>query len=321
MLTGKNLILATRQFTYEDRYRSWQNILVAMVLLIITLAITIFPIHFFLRLPFSILSGLLIVRVFVIYHDYLHKAILQKSKLADILFTIIGLYVLAPKTVWKRTHDYHHKHNSKVYKLSIGAYPVFTKEKFEACSKKEKADYLFIRSPFAILFGYVFTFIFGMCINPLIQNFKKHMDSLAALLLHFAIQGLLLYFYNWQDLLLFSLIPHFVASGIGAFLFYIQHNFPEASYSNDEEWTIELAAIESSSFLEMNPLFAWFTGNIGYHHIHHLNARIPFYKLPETMAHFKELQNPKVVKINFKEINACLRLKVWDTTLNKLIPI
>ncbi len=312
MLEGKYLILATRKFASENRRKSWGYTLSTLLLLMVFLTATIINVNILFKIFCSILSGLLIVRMFAIYHDYLHEAILQRSPFAKGLFTFFGIYVLAPPRIWKRSHGYHHKYNSKLYRSSIGSYPVYTKARFEKCSSKEKKQYLFVRHPMTILFGYIFTFLFGMCIQPLLVNFKKHLDSFLALLFHFSIQFFLLYFSGWQALLFFSIIPHFIASAIGAYLFYVQHNFPGVSFSGDEKWTYEGAALDSSSYMELNPFLKWVTANIGYHHIHHLNARIPFYRLSEVMDHYEELQHPKKTTLKPGDIAACLRLKVWD---------
>ena len=135
--------------------------------------------------------------------------------------------------------------------------------------------------------------MYGMCIQSILNSFRKHVDSLYALVLHFSMQGIILYFFGWQSFLLFSLVPHFISGAFGAYLFYVQHNFPGVTFCGDAEWTYEGAAMDSSSYIELNPFLRWVTANIGYHHIHHLNARIPFYRLPEVMSHYKELQNPK----------------------------
>lgn len=321
MLKGKYLIAATKTFAKENRNLSWYYTISTLLITIGLLVATTFPIFFLLRLVLSILAGLVVVRLFVIYHDYLHGAILQKSKLADVLFAIVGIYVLAPKTVWKRTHDYHHKNNCKLYKLCIGSYPVFPKVKFEKCTPKEKLNYLFVRHPLTIAFGYIFTFIYGMCINPLMNGFFKHIDSFIALIIHFTSNVLIFWFLGWETLLYFSIIPHLVSGAIGSYLFYVQHNFPGVYFSSDEEWTYESSALESSSFLVMGPFMNWVTGNIGYHHIHHLNARIPFYNLPAAMRHFKELQTPKTITLKIKDIIACFKLKIWDADKKKMVSV
>jgi omega-6 fatty acid desaturase (delta-12 desaturase) len=222
------------------------------------------------------------------------------------------MYVLAPTGIWRRSHNHHHNHNSKLFSASIGSYPVFTKSKFTKCNFWQKKRYLIIRHPITILFGYLSTFIYGMCIQSMLNSFRKHVDSLYALVLHFSLQGIILYFWGWQSFLLFSIVPHFISGAFGAYLFYVQHNFPSVTFFGDEEWTYEGAAMDSSSYIELNPFLRWVTANIGYHHIHHINARIPFYRLPEVMNHIKELQNPKKISFMPGDIIACLKLKVWD---------
>jgi omega-6 fatty acid desaturase (delta-12 desaturase) len=129
----------------------------------------------------------------------------------------------------------------------------------------------------------------------------------------------LVFLLGWPALFLTMIIPHFIACAIGSYLFYAQHNFPGVTFSDNAGWTYEKAALESSSFMKMGPLMRWFTANIGYHHIHHLNARIPFYRLPEATAGIPELQDPKVTSLNPVEIFRCLRLKVWDVETQQMV--
>ena len=162
-------------------------------------------------------------------------------------------------------------------------------------------------------------FIYGMCINPFLNDPRKHFDCLIALLVHIAIGITITLLFGWQALLLAQTIPHFIADAIGTYLFYAQHNFPDVSFSDKAGWTYEKAALESSSFLKTNPIMAWFTANIGYHHIHHLNARIPFYRLPEVLREVPELQQAKTTSLSPIAIFRCLRLKVWDVESQRMV--
>jgi omega-6 fatty acid desaturase (delta-12 desaturase) len=318
-MTGRELILATKPFAKEDRSKSWMYLLSSLFLLAGALAGSLFLPFFLLKLVCSVLSGLLLVRMFIIYHDFQHHAILHRSVLADVIMSLYGLYVLAPASIWKRSHDHHHNHNSKLFSASIGSYPIATKANFLSMCAGERKMYLFIRHPLTILSGYFTMFIFGMCISSFISSPKKHYDSLIALVLH----GLLIYFtvtiFGWQAWLLTIFIPMFIACAMGAYLFYAQHNFPATTFSCKEEWKYEMAALESSSYMVMSPFMNFMTGNIGYHHIHHLNSRIPFYRLPEAMAAIPQLQRARKTSLSIKEIMACLRLKVWDPETNKMI--
>ncbi|MCB0782756.1 MAG: fatty acid desaturase, partial [Flavobacteriales bacterium] len=104
-----------------------------------------------------------------------------------------------------------------------------------------------------------------------------------------------------------------------AYLFYAQHNFPTATFADKDGWSYVNAALGSSSYMKMSQVMHWFTGNIGYHHIHHLNARIPFYRLPEAFEAIPELQEAKTTSLMPGEIVRCLRLKVWDPQLGRMI--
>ncbi len=319
MLEGKQLILATKPFMKEDRFKSWYYTLSTLFILIALLFGTIHNFHWSLKLLSSIAAGFVIVRLFVIYHDHQHKSILNKSKAADILFTIFGFYVLAPTGIWSRSHDYHHKNNSKLYSASIGSYPIYSKQKFLKSSKSEQRHYLFIRHPLTIAFGFIFAFMWGMCFQSIINRFSKHIDSLVALIVHFAYQFAVFYFLGWHTWILLCAIPHFISGAMGAYLFYAQHNFPGATFKGNEDWTYEGAALESSSYMELSAPLKWATANIGYHHIHHINARIPFYRLPEVMDAIPELHTTKRTSLKPKDVMACFKLKVWDLENQKMV--
>jgi omega-6 fatty acid desaturase (delta-12 desaturase) len=123
----------------------------------------------------------------------------------------------------------------------------------------------------------------------------------------------------WEIMLLGVIVPSAIASAFGAYLFYAQHNFPEVKIRDREEWNYVFAALHSSSYMKMSPLMHWFSANIGYHHVHHLNARIPFYRLPEAMAEIEELQSPPTISLHPLDIYRCLRLKLWDVKRGRLV--
>jgi omega-6 fatty acid desaturase (delta-12 desaturase) len=270
------------------------------------------------RVACSVLTGLLYLRLFVIYHDQQHGAILPRSKLAECFMRVFGVLILSPSSVWRSSHNHHHTHNSKLRGSHIGSFPIMTSAQFLKSSKGVRFRYLFMRHPLTILFGYVFIFLHGMCLYPCFNDPWEHADCFIAFVLHIAIGAALVWLLGWPALFLTLIIPHFIASAIGSYLFYAQHNFPGVSFSDNAGWTYEKAALESSSFMKMGPVMRWFTANIGYHHIHHLNARIPFYRLPEATAGIPELQTPKTTSLHPAEIIRCLRLKVWDVEAQQM---
>lgn len=321
MLLGKNLILATKPFAKEIRSKSWFHTISTLSLLVLALTGALIAPMVGLKLLSSVLAGLLLIRMFIIYHDHQHHTILTHSKIADAIMTVFGLYMLSPTSIWKRSHDHHHNHNSKLFSASIGSYPIVTRKKYLEMSPAQKFIYLAVRHPVTIALGYFSMFIIGMCLRSFISNPRKHYDSLIALLLHFTVAVCLFVFMGWQAWFFMFFLPFIIAFGMGAYLFYAQHNFPGVEFYENKNWVYEKAALESSSFMKMNPVMEWFTGNIGYHHIHHLNSKIPFYRLPEVMKHFEELQNCKVTRLTPKDMNACFKLKVWDQESNQMIGV
>ncbi len=322
MRTGRDLIMATLPFAKEIKWKSWFHTLSTLVLLIAVNTLTFLPIHIGFRIAASIFSGLILVRMFVIYHDNQHHSVLDKSKLGSAIFTLFGLYVLAPKSIWKRSHDYHHNHNSKLFSASIGSYPIITKEKFKRCSPMQKFSYLAIRHPLTIAFGYIIVFMYGLCLQSFLSKAKQHWDSFIALVLHGVFIWATCYFFGWHTMILAITVPFMIACCIGSYLFYAQHNFPGVEFKEDKiEWSYTHAALESSSYMVMNPFWRWVTANIGYHHIHHLNSRIPFYRLPEIMAALPELQHSKTTTLNPVDIYRCFKLKVWDTQKKQMVGV
>lgn len=319
MRQGKELILATKPYAKEVRWLSWYYTISTLLILIALFAGTVLLPVFIGRLACSVMAGLVLVRLFVIYHDHQHHSILTKSWIADALFTAFGILILVPTSIWKRTHDYHHAHNSRLYTASIGSFPIFTREKYLKCSRAQQIGYLAIRHPLTILFGYLSVFLYGMTIQSFLSSPGKHWDSMIAVVLHVAISILIIIFFGWNVWLLSVCIPFSIACAMGAYLFYAQHNFPGVTFKEDIEWSYDFAALESSSHMEMNFFWRWVTANIGYHHIHHINSRIPFYRLPEVMAAIPELQAAKTTSLNPSDIIACCRLKVWDPQRQQMI--
>ena len=321
MTPPQTLHVRTKAFAKDQPLKSWWCIVSTTFLVIAALAGTFPALPLPVRLACSGLAGLLLVRLFVIYHDHQHHAILPKSHLADLYMRVFGLFVLCPSSIWRSSHDYHHAHNSKLRSAHIGSYPVMTKSQYEVSSRGDRFKYLFIRHPLTILFGYVFVFLIGMVIYPFINSPRQHYDCLLALLLHVTMGVVLVLMFGWLALALTLVIPLAIASMLGAYMFYAQHNFPTVTFKDKAGWTYEGAALESSSYMKTNKLMAWFTGNIGYHHIHHINHRIPFYRLPETFRAIPELQRAKTTSLWPAEIIRCLRLKVWCVETQRMVGV
>lgn len=316
--TGPELILATRPFASEIRWLSWCHVGIGTGLLAVALAGTLLVSNVGLRLLCSVLSGLLMLRMFVIYHDQQHHAILSNSRLAEGFMWLFGVLALSPSSIWRSSHNHHHAHNSQLRGAHIGSFPIMTAEAFRKAPRSTRVKYLFMRHPITIGLGYVFIFLFGMCLKPLMTQPRQHWDCFLALALHGIIAWLLASWGGIQAVFFAQTLPCLLLYAIGSYLFYVQHNFPGVSFRDRFGWTYEAAALESSSFLVTGPIMRWFSGNIGYHHIHHLNARIPFYRLPEAMRAIPELQFPKTTSLKLREIVRCFQLKVWDVATQRM---
>jgi acyl-lipid omega-6 desaturase (Delta-12 desaturase) len=322
MRTGKELIAASKAFTGEDRVRSWTETLVTLALAMVVFASLFFPqVPLLLRFGLSFVCSLFYVRLFVIYHDYQHNAILQRSASATFLMQAIGIYLLAPQTIWKRSHDYHHNNNSKLTISGIGSYPTICKDRFLKLSRRDKAIYLLNRHPLTVIFGYFTLFIYWLNLKSFIQSPSKHLDSLFALVFHFVAGFCTWYFLGGSTFVIAWFAPFFIAFGTGSYLFYCQHNFPGAQFRENHDWKYDHAALESTSFMQMNRVMQWFTGNIGFHHVHHLNSRIPFYRLPEAMREIPELHHVRTTNWNPVEVLRCFQLKLWDPEQSKMITL
>lgn len=321
MREGKELILATKPFAKEIRWKSWYFTITSFILLIAGITGTfLFP-YLVLRILSGIFTACMLARVFIIFHDYQHHTILQQSSFAKVLFTIFGIYMITPPSIWKRSHDHHHNHNSKLFSASIGSYPIMTRKKYEEASKAEQRSYRAVRHPLTMVFAYFTMFLYGMCIQSFISSPRRHWDSLVIVVLHVSIAVYLFVAMGWLVWFLAFFLPFFLSHMLGAYLFYAQHNFEGVKFRTNSDWNYSKAALESSSFMKLNKILTWITANIGYHHIHHMNARIPFYRLPETMKAIPELQQVKQTSLNPVDIYKCLRLAVWDPEQDRMLRI
>ena len=321
MRSSKELILATKTYTGEDRQKSWLETLGTILLVSIFLFVSFSALPLFVKFVASIISGLLYVRMFVIYHDYQHHAILQKSATAKIIMQFFGIYLLAPQTIWKRSHDHHHNHNSKLTISGIGSFPTISKKKFLSLTKAQQNLYLANRHWLTVIFGYITLFIYWLNVKSFIQSPAKHFDSFVALVFHFAMGAFIWIQLGFAAFLLGWFVPFFLAFALGSYLFYCQHNFPGAEFKENQDWRYDHAALSSTSFMVMSKPMQWLTGNIGYHHVHHLNSRIPFYRLPEAMRDMPELHGVYTTSWNPVEMYRCFKLKLWDTEKGKMITL
>ena len=318
-MQGNELVAVTRPFAREDRWRSIGHVVSTFGLLAMATAMAALSPHWALRALGMVLEGLLIVRAFILAHDFQHGAILRKSLVGSLLFSLYGTLVLTPPRVWRATHNYHHAHTAKIVGAQIGSYPVMTVEMWRRASRGKRIAYAIARHPLNILFGYLTIFLGGMCVGAFVRNPREHWDSAIAFVVHVALLVASTHFFGFEMTLFVLVGPLFIACALGSYLFYAQHNFPGVFMQPRQTWTFARAAIESSSFMRCGAIMSFFTGDIGYHHVHHLNAAIPFYRLREAMAAIPELQVEPQTSLSLSDIRACFNLKLWDPQAGKMV--
>jgi omega-6 fatty acid desaturase (delta-12 desaturase) len=318
MRDAKELLIASKQYAHEIRATSWWCLISTFCILGVLLTAACLDLPLVIRIPASIATGLVMIRVFILYHDYHHGTILSGSRVAGLILNTYGIFTLSPPSIWKRSHDHHHKNNSIILGASIGSYPVMSIDAYATASFWQRVGYSISRHPVTIALGYLTVFFYGMCVRSLIFNPRRHFDSAVSIVAHSCLLATAA-MAGWEVALFAVVLPCVIASGAGAYLFYAQHNYPDVKYRDREQWSYVFAALYSSSYIKMSPLMHWFTGNIGYHHIHHLNARIPFYRLPEAMAGIEEMQSPGTTSLHPLDIARCFRLKLWDAEEDRLV--
>lgn len=316
---GKDLVTATVPFAEASVTLSWWHVGSTFALLVAALVGAGLAPWWPLRLLFSLLSALLMVRAFITYHDYMHRAILVRSRIAWLLFRVYSALALTPPRSWKTSHNYHHGHVGQISRSSIGAFPLMTTQMWREAPRSTRAGYRFVRHPLTVLTGYVTIFFFTITLLPFLKNPARHWDSLLALVGHVLLIGTLWIFGGFDTAFFVVLLPMTLASALGSYLFFAQHSFKRMHILSTGAWTYYRAAMESSSYMRLNKVMRWFTGNIGFHHIHHLNVRIPFYRLPEVMDAIPELQSPVTTTLSPRDIRDCFRCCLWDEDQQKAV--
>ncbi|MFL5358817.1 fatty acid desaturase family protein [Archangium sp.] len=316
---GKDLIALTRPFAAQDAARSWFHVASTFGVLAAAIALAAAAPWWPLRVLGALLESLVFVRAFILYHDYMHGALLSGSRVARMLFHTQGVLMLTPPRNWSETHNHHHANTARLAASSTGTFSTWSTDTWRAASPLRRLGYVLERHLVTQLFGYVSVFLLSQCLSSFVKDPRRYWSSGLALLVHVALSITLCAVFGPAVYFLTLLGPFLTAYALGTYLFYAQHNFPDVGFRSEDEWTHADSALEASSYLRCGPVMAWFTGNIGYHHVHHLNPRIPFYRLPEAMAAIPELQSPRVTSLHPRDVLACLRLNLWEPALGRMV--
>ena len=265
----------------------------------------------------ALLAGGLLVRVFIIFHDCGHGSFFASKRANDITGFITGLLTFTPYVLWKREHAQHHATAGDLDQRGFGDVPTMTVKEYLSATWLKRLEYRIIRNPI---------FLFGLA--PLIVFFGAHRYAASGhskdlwsvfwtnLCLLGMITAMIPVFGLWPYVILQALVMA-VAGGMGTWLFYVQHQFEGVHWERTEEWDFADAALKGSSFYRLPRFLQWFSGNIGYHHIHHLSPRIPNYNLER--CHDAETLFNEVPAITLLGSLNSLRFRLWDEESRRLV--
>ena len=278
-------------------------------------------VSYWLTLALAVPAAFFLTRLFIIQHDLGHGSFFKSTRAADIIGSILGVLTLTPYHYWKKTHAIHHATSGNLEHRGFGDILTLTVDEYLKLSVFKRFKYRLYRNPF-VLFGVGPATHFAIVHRiPTIvpREWRRERRSilwtdvgLAALVV---VAGLI---FGFRSLLLVHLPLLLISCSMGVWLFYVQHQFEPTYWEHDDRWKYESAALEGSSYYRLPKVLHWLTGNIGFHHIHHLNARIPNYKLPEVFAKHPELQN--VTQLTLWGSLKCYKLTLWDEKERRLVP-
>jgi acyl-lipid omega-6 desaturase (Delta-12 desaturase) len=261
--------------------------------------------------PMAVLAGMLLVRAFIIFHDCGHGSFFPSKTANTIVGWITGILTFTPYHHWRREHSIHHATSGNLDERGTGDIWTLTVREYLAASRWKKLAYRLVRNPL-VLFGLgpLFIFIIWQRFAPANTRPRErrevHLTNLALLLI--AIGGS--WVFGWKTYLVLQLSVMMVAGGLGLWMFYVQHQFEDGYWEGDSAWDYTAAAMAGSSYYKLPRILQWFSGNIGFHHIHHLNSRIPNYNLEHCHSVNPEFQKVKPVTL-FSSLRT-LRLRLWD---------
>ena len=265
-----------------------------------------------------VLAAGFLVRLFIIFHDCGHGSYFKSQKVNRIVGMFFGILAFTPYDKWHNQHMRHHGTVGNLDKRGVGDVWTMTKEEYKASDKWNRVKYRIYRNPL-VMFGIGSLYVF------LIQNrlTKKEMTRKEKLNIYFTNAALLLIFtgmsfaIGFGTFVIIQLSILYIAAISGLWLFYLQHQYEDVTWFRSKDWNYRTVALEGSSFVKFPKLLQWFSGNIGFHHIHHLNARIPNYYLNTCYREnsvFKEVK-PVTFLMSLKS----LKLRLWDEQIQKMV--
>ncbi|HEX9565106.1 MAG TPA: fatty acid desaturase [Gemmatimonadaceae bacterium] len=264
-------------------------------------------------------TALFFVRTFIIMHDCSHGSFTASRRANEIIGFITGVITLTPFAQWRRDHALHHASSGDLDRRGHGDVDTLTVDEYRSLNRWGRFRYRVYRNAFVMLFVGPIYLIAHHRLKPPADSPRTakgpgvHVTNLAIV----AMIGTLTWIVGWQAMLLAYAPVVYLASIMGIWLFYVQHQHDAAYWENHEEWDYVTAAMHGSSFYRLPAVLEWFTGSIGRHHVHHVDPRIPNYRL--KAAHESVPEFRAVPVLTFRASLRTTSLKLWDPDQQKLV--
>ena len=320
----------------SDSPRSWRGVLDAyaqprLARSLIDLATSVVPylvlfaamvyslrISVVLTIVLAVPASAFLIRTFIMFHDCTHGSFMRSRRANDWLGVVLGLLVWLPYRGWQHEHAVHHATAGDLDRRGVGDIATLTVAEYQALPKLRRFGYRAFRNPIVMFgFGWLLVLVLkprfvSRDSKPRVRNSVLMTNVLLALIVAAACLTI-----GWRAYLLVQ-GPIFIISGaVGIWLFYVQHQFEDTYWQEHSEWRYDYAALEGSSYLKLPGVLRFFTGNIGFHHVHHLSVGIPNYNLPAAHNGTERLQS--VPQLTIRQALRATRLKLWDERRGRLV--
>ncbi len=277
-----------------------------------------FEVSVWLTIALMVPTAGFLLRTFIVFHDCGHGSFLPTKALNRWVGRFTALLVWQPYANWRHDHAVHHGTAGDLDRRGQGDVPTWTVAEYYERPWHQRLGYRLFRNPM-VMFG--IGPIWSLMVGPRLSSLEKRKRlrnsiTLTNLTLAAAI-GAFVVFVGWKEFLLIEIVPALLAGMAGVWLFYVQHQFEDVYWESTDRWSYADAALQGSSYLKLPQPLQFFTGNIGLHHVHHLNARIPNYNLQR--AHDENEVFHDVPVLTMRESFRCVRLKLIDTDSGRLV--
>ena len=266
----------------------------------------------------SVVAAGFVVRTFIIFHDCTHGSFFKNKKANDYVGFVTGVLTSFPYEKWKREHTIHHATSSNLDKRGIGDIDMLTVDEYMEKSKLGRLGYRLYRNPIVMFgLGPIYMVLVLNRVNRSDAKRKERINTHLTTVTIAAILGSLVWLTSWQAVLLVYGVTLFIAGSLGIWLFYIQHTYEDSYFEYNEDWDYVKAAVEGSSYYKLPKLLQWITGNIGFHHVHHLSPRVPNYHLEAAHEAVPPLQ--RATTITLSTSLESIRYKLYDPENKKFV--